>query len=168
MGSCARIGAIAILVCGAAAAFLTAGDRPAVAAQADASPVTATLNDQVDVAVTVYNSNIALVRDVREVALPVGTGLLHFADIAASVNPASVHFRSLTEPSRLAVLEQNYQFDLLDPQRLLRKYVGREVKLLRARQQGGTTVKEGVRGRLVACNDVPVWLIVNGIVGGLQ
>jgi hypothetical protein len=168
MGSRARIGVIAVVVCGAAGAFIMAGDRPAVAAQADAPPVTATLNDQVDVAVTVYNSNIALVRDVREVALPVGTGLLHFADIAASVNPASVHFRSLTEPSRLAVLEQNYQFDLLDPQRLLRKYIGREVKLLRPRQEGGTTVQEEVSARLLAFNDAPVWQIGNEIVTGLQ
>ena len=79
MGSRARIGAVALLVCGAAGAFLIAGDSRAAAAQADTSPVTATLSDQVDVAVTVYNSNIALVRDVREVTLPVGTGLLHFA-----------------------------------------------------------------------------------------
>ncbi|HEX5109143.1 MAG TPA: DUF4139 domain-containing protein [Vicinamibacterales bacterium] len=164
----ARIGAVAILLCGAAGAFIAVGDRTAAAAQADNSPVTATLDDQVDVAVTVYNSNIALVRDVRELALPAGAGLLHFADIAASVNPASVHFRSLTEPSRLAVLEQNYQFDLLDPPRLLRKYVGRDVRLLRTRQQGGTTVQEEVSARLLAFNDAPVWQIGNEIVTGLQ
>ena len=57
-----------------------------------------TLNDQTDLAVTVYNSNIALVRDVRDLSLPKGSFRLKFMDIAATVNPATVHFRSLTEP----------------------------------------------------------------------
>ena len=56
-----------------------------------------------------------------------------FMDIAATVNPATVHFRSLTEPSRVSVLEQNYEYDLLEPDKLLRKYVGREVTLVRTR-----------------------------------
>ena len=56
-------------------------------------------------------------------------------DIAATVNPATVHFRSLSEPSRLGVLEQNYEYDLLEPDKLLRKYVGRDVTLVRTRQQ---------------------------------
>ena len=54
-----------------------------------------------ELAVTVYNSDIALVRDVRNLQLPRGTFDLQFMDIAATVNPATVHFRSLTEPSRV-------------------------------------------------------------------
>src|SRR5262249_32849401 len=61
---------------------------------------TSSLDDQVDLAVTIYNSDIALVRDVRELQLPRGGFDLRFMDIAATVNPATVHFRSLTEPSR--------------------------------------------------------------------
>ena len=80
-----------------------------VAAKAAAAPDRdeqrgTTLNDQVDLAVTVYNSNIALVRDVRQLTLPAGEFHLRFMDIAASINPATVHFRSLTEPSHLAVV----------------------------------------------------------------
>ena len=86
-------------------------------------PQTTTLDDQTELAVTVYNSNIALVRDVRALALAQGTADLHFMDIAATVNPATVHFRSLTEPARVSVLEQNYEYDLLEPEKLLRKYV---------------------------------------------
>src|SRR5467141_1094981 len=56
------------------------------------------LNDQTDLNVTVYNSNIALVRDVRQLSLPGGIFRLKFMDIAATVNPATVHFRSLTDP----------------------------------------------------------------------
>src|SRR5580693_3424319 len=54
-----------------------------------------TLHDQTELAVTVYNSNIALVRDVRQLQLPTGNFRLKFMDIAATVNPATVHFRSL-------------------------------------------------------------------------
>ena len=130
--------------------------------------VAATLKNQVDLAVTVYNSNIALVRDVRQVALPAGAFDLRFLDIAASVNPATVHFRSLSEPAKLAILEQNYQFDLLDPQRLLKKYVGRDVTLVRRRQENGTTGEETVTARLLAFNDAPVWRIGDEIVTGFM
>ena len=169
MGTRGKSGVIAAAAALAFTAWMAQrSDGTLAAAQRGDDPLIATLRDQVDLAVTVYNSNIALVRDVRQVSLPGGTSTLQFADIAATVNPASVHFRSLTEPTRLDVLEQNYQFDLLDPQRLLRKYVGRDVKLLRNRQQGGTTVQEEVTARLLAFNDAPVWQIGNEIVTGLQ
>src|SRR5262245_17582612 len=71
-----------------------------------------TLDDQVDLAVTVYNADLALVRDVRTLSLGRGISELRFMDIAATVNPATVHFRSLSEPSRVSVLEQNYEYDL--------------------------------------------------------
>ena len=88
-------------------------------AQAADTNITTTLADQTDLALTVYNSNLSLVRDVRQLALPSGDSLLRFMDIAASINPATVHFRSLTDPSKLNVLEQNYEYDLLDPNKLL-------------------------------------------------
>jgi hypothetical protein len=84
------------------------------------------------------------------------------------VNPATVHFRSLTEPSRLSVLEQNYEYDLLDPDKLLRKYVGREVTLMRTRQVAGSTTQEEVRARLLSYNSAPVWQIGSEIVTGLH
>src|SRR5215207_8224162 len=126
-----------------------------------------TLGDQAELSVTVYNSNIALIRDVRNLRLPGGAFDLQFMDIAATVNPATVHFRSLTEPSRVHVLEQNYEYDLLEPDKLLRKYVGREVTLVRTRQDGGTTRTEEVRARLVSYNTAPVWQIGNEIVTGI-
>jgi hypothetical protein len=127
-----------------------------------------TLDDQVELAVTVYNSDIALVRDIRDVQLRRGSFNLRFMDIAATVNPATVHFRSLTEPSSLGVLEQNYEFDLLEPDKLLRKYVGREVTLVRRRQGAGATGEEEVKARLVSYNSAPVWQIGSEIVTGLQ
>ena len=56
------------------------------------------LNDQTELNVTVYNSNIALIRDLRQISLPSGAFRLKFMDIAATVNPATVHFRSFTGP----------------------------------------------------------------------
>jgi hypothetical protein len=127
-----------------------------------------TLDDQVELSVTVYNSSLALVRDVRNLQLASGSFDLKFMDIAATVNPATVHFRSLTEPSRVSVLEQNYEYDLLEPDKLLRKYVGRDVTLVRTRQDGGTTRQEEVKAHLLSYNNGPVWRIDGEIVTGLH
>ena len=89
-------------------------------------------------------------------------------DIAATVNPATVHFRSLSEPSRVSVLEQNYEYDLLEPDKLLRKYVGRDVTLVRTRQTDGATREEEVTARLLSYNTAPVWQIDGEIVTGMQ
>ena len=53
-----------------------------------------------------------------------------------------MHFRSLTEPSRVNVLEQNYEYDLLEPDKLLRKYVGRDVTLVRRRSENGRRARK--------------------------
>jgi hypothetical protein len=127
-----------------------------------------TIDDQVDLAVTVYNSDIALVRDVRELRLARGVRGLRFMDIAATVNPATVHFRSVSQPSQLDVLEQNYEYDLLEPDKLLRKYVGRSVTLVRMRQQDGTTVPEEVTAQLLSYNTAPIWQIGGEIITGMH
>src|SRR5688572_19543976 len=129
--------------------------------------LTTTLDDQSELSITVYNSDIALVRDVRNLQLTRGVGGLRFMDIAATVNPATVHFRSLTEPSRVSVLEQNYEYDLLEPDKLLRKYVGRDVTLIRNRSENGSTRQEEVKARLLSYNNAPVWKIGNEIVTGI-
>jgi hypothetical protein len=141
-----------------------------VAAAPAAAPAqdTSTLDDQTELSLTVYNSDLALVRDVRSIQLPRGAFDLHFMDIAATVNPATVHFRSLTEPSRVSVLEQNYEYDLLEPEKLLRKYVGRDVTLVRLVQDGGDTKEEEVKARLLSYNNAPVWQIGNEIVTGMH
>jgi hypothetical protein len=129
---------------------------------------TSTLDDQVELSLTVYNSDLALVRDVRNVELAPGTSDLRFMDIAATVNPATVHFRSLSQPPRVRVVEQNYEYDLLEPDKLLRKYVGRDVTLVRKVQDAGSTREEEVTAHLVSYNSAPVWRIGKEIVTGLQ
>jgi len=163
-----RIWLAALLI--SAAALGTRHSAPVVQAAREAGQdaPASTLDDQVDLAVTVYNSDIALVRDVRDLQLPRGGFDLRFMDIAATVNPATVHFRSLTEPSRVNVLEQNYEYDLLEPDKLLRKYVGRDVTLVRRRSENGQTREEEVKARLLSYNNGPVWQIGNEIVTGLS
>src|SRR5262245_6570254 len=157
----------------AAALALAAGassrvSRVSASAPQAGAPGTTTLDDQIDLAVTVYNSDIALVRDVRSLQLSRGTSDLRFMDIAATVNPATVHFRSLTEPSRVNVLEQNYEYDLLEPDKLLRKYIGRDVTLVRTRRDGNGVRDEEVRAHLLSYNSAPVWEIGGEIVTGMQ
>lgn len=150
------------------AVLTISASNPHAARRAAQGPGTSTLDDQTDLSLTVYNSDLALVRDVRNVTLASGAADLHFMDIAATVNPATVHFRSLTEPQRVRVVEQNYEYDLLEPDKLLRKYVGREVTLVRKVQDAGTTREEAVTATLVSYNAAPVWRIGNEIVTGLQ
>ena len=150
----------------AAAAAVTLAPRtlsPEVAA-APQDHLTTTLDDQAELAVTVYNSDIALVRDVRNIRLGRGASDLRFMDIAATVNPATVHFRSLSDPSRVSVLEQNYEYDLLEPEKLLHKYVGRDVTLIRPVDGK----YEEVKAHLLSFNGAPVWRIGNEIVTGMH
>ncbi len=89
-----------------------------------------TIDDQKSVAVTVYNSNIGLIKDTRTLRLGRGTYQLRFMDVAQQINPTTVHIKSLTAPATLAVVEQSYEYDLLNPQKILDKYVGQEVTLV--------------------------------------
>jgi len=129
--------------------------------------VTSTQEDQKEVAVTVYNSNVALVRDVRRLRLPAGPLDLRYMDIAAQVNPATVHIVSLNAPKDLSVLEQNYEYDLLSPQKLLQKYVGKELTLVRLVTENNSTKEVPVKATLLALNEGPVWKVGNEIITGI-
>ena len=106
-------------------------------------------------------------RDLRQLSLPSGAFRLKLMDIAATVNPATVHFRSVNEPEKLGIIEQNYEYDLLDPAKLLNKYVGKEVTLVRSYQENNTTKREEIKATLLANNNGPVWKIGSDIVTGL-
>ncbi len=129
--------------------------------------LTSTEQDQKELAVTVYNSNVALVRDVRRLRLPAGTLDLRYMDIAAQVNPATVHIVSLSAPNDLSVLEQNYEYDLLSPQKLLQKYVGKELTLVRLVTENNSTKEVPVKAVLLALNEGPVWKVGNEIITGM-
>jgi len=84
---------------------------------------------QTDVMVTVYNGNLGLVKDVRDVQLPAGVHEIHYADVASLIDPTSVLLKSLSDPAALRILEQNYEYDLLSSDKLMEKYVGKKVRL---------------------------------------
>jgi hypothetical protein len=119
------------LVCSIALAIPIGGPAPAGASR-KATPAAVTRDDQRDVMVTVYNGNLGLVKDTRDARLPAGTTDVQFTDVAAQIDPTSVHLASLTNPAGLSVLEQNYEYDLLTSDKLMEKYVGRAVRLYQA------------------------------------
>ena len=168
----ALISAVALLIATAILYPAARGSKVYASQEKEASRPSAgdqstSLNDQTDLNVTVYNSNIALIRDVRNLTLPTGAFRLKFMDIAATVNPATVHFRSLSDPEKLGVIEQNYEYDLLEPAKLLHKYVGKEVTLVRTYQESGTTKHEEIKATLLSDNNGTVWKIGNDIVTGV-
>jgi hypothetical protein len=101
----------------------------ATVAMSGVAPVSITRDSQREVMVTIYNGNLGLVKDVRELRLPPGTGEVQFMDVAAQIDPTTVHLKSLSDPAGLKILEQNYEYDLLSSQKLMEKYVGRKVRL---------------------------------------
>jgi hypothetical protein len=101
----------------------------AVSETAAAAPFGVGRDAQKDVMVTIYNGNFGLVKDVRETRLTAGTSEVQFQDVAALIDPTSVHLRSLTNAAGLQILEQNYEYDLLSSQKLMEKYVGKRVRL---------------------------------------
>ena len=101
------------------------------------------LDAQTGVAVTIYNQDLALVKDRRDVTLETGLNRLAFIDVSAQIRPETALLS--TSDGRLAVLEQNFDFDLLTPDKLLEKSVGRTVRVITTNPQtGAETVEEAV------------------------
>src|SRR5438105_11832270 len=131
---------------------------------AQTSDQTTTAADRQSVNITVYNSNLGLVRETRRLTLPAGRIALRFADVTAQIRPETVHLASLTAPSALRILEQNYQYDLLNPAKLLDKFVGRDLTLVLRRYQNNTESFEPVQATLLSNNGGQVWRINSQIV----
>ena len=130
-----------------------------------AAPLTSTHAEQTQVSLTIYNSNLGLVKDVREIELAEGVTRLHFMDVAARIMPTTVLIRSQTNSETFQVLEQNYEYDLLSPETLLEKYVGKEVRLLDKNYFTGKD--ELVTATLLATNDSPIYRVGDEISIGL-
>ena len=83
-----------------------------------------------EVSLTIYNQNFALVRDLRFLNLKEGLNQVRFSDIASQIDATSVHFKSLTAPTECSILEQNFEYDLVNADKLLQKYIDKEIKIL--------------------------------------
>src|SRR5215471_2801559 len=136
----------------------------ASAAAGQVSEQTTTARDRQSVNITVYNSNLGLVRETRRIELPAGRIALRFADVTAQIRPETVHLSSLTSPAALRILEQNYQYDLLNPSKLLDKFVGKEITLVLRHFQNNTESFEPVQATLLSNNAGQVWRINGQIV----
>ena len=108
-------------------AFLVAGLGHAAEPVRD---VVSSAADREAVAVTVYNDDLALVKERRKVDLASGLNRLSLREVAAQMRPETALLRAVGGQP-LSLVEQNFDFDLLTPQKLLEKYVGREVTVIR-------------------------------------
>ena len=124
-----------------------------------------TLADQQEVAVTIYNENLALVKDQRKVQLKRGASNLAFRDVSARMRPETALLRSTNAPGSISVQEQNFDFDLLTPQKLLEKYVGRSVSIIRTNTATGQETTE--QAQVLSSNEGVVLKIGNRIETGI-
>jgi hypothetical protein len=100
------------------------------------------LDDQEAVAVTIYNENLALVKDTRRLSLPTGFNRVAMREVSARIRPETAQLRSLSDPGAFRLLEQNFDFDLLSPDKLLEKFVGRKVRVARVNPATGAETIE--------------------------
>ncbi len=128
---------------------------------ASAAEYISTQADQKAVAVTIYNQNLALVKDRRTITLPVGENVLSFREVSAQIKPET----ALLSGGDLDVLEQNFEYDLLTPQTLLQKYVGREVTVIRTHPATGEETRE--QARVLSANNGVVLQIGGQIETGI-
>lgn len=111
--------------------------------------------DDRQVTLTIYNSDLALVQEVRTLDLIAGRSQLEFKDVSASIRPETV---SLTATG-VSVVEQNFDFDLLTPEKLMEKAVGQQVQIVRINPGSGAQTAE--TATVLSVNDGVV-LKVNG------
>jgi hypothetical protein len=104
--------------------------------------IVSTAADQTGVAVTIYNDNLALVKDARRVKLARDFNQLAWREVSAQMRPETAQLRNVSNPAGFRLQEQNFDFDLLTPQKLLEKYTGREVSVIRTHPTTGAESRE--------------------------
>jgi len=95
-----------------------------------AAPLFAQAAPEPGVSLTVYNNDLGVVKDTRQLTIGQPVTELRFSDVARRIDPTSVHFKSLTDPNNTTVIEQNYEFDLVSADKLLDKYVDRMISVI--------------------------------------
>lgn len=93
---------------------------------------------QGDVAVTIYNNGQALVQDVRRLAIAQGRSRIEFPDVSAQIRPETLSFAA----EGAGIVEQNFDFDLLTPTKLMEKAIGQAVTLIRTNPATGAETRE--------------------------
>lgn len=133
----------------------------ALAQAAWAQPAPATdptgASAQGDVAVTIYNDNLALVQDVRTLAIAAGVSRIEFPDVSAQIRPETLSFAA----DGASIVEQNFDFDLLSPAKLMEKAVGKTVTIVRTNPATGAETRE--QAKVLSVNGGAVLQIGNRI-----
>ena len=93
---------------------------------------------QGDVSVTIYNNGQALVQDIRQLNIPRGRSTIAFPDVSAQIRPETLSFNA----DDTGIVEQNFDFDLLTPQKLMEKAIGQTVTLVRTNPATGSETRE--------------------------
>ncbi len=97
--------------------------------------------DREEVALTIYNDSLALIKEVRRIPFERGANSIALRDVSARMRPETSSLRALGGGS-LRLIEQNFDFDLLTPQKLLEKYVGSSVTVIRTNPATGAETRE--------------------------
>jgi hypothetical protein len=113
-----------------------------------AEEVSVGTDQQTGIAVTIYNSDLALIRDQRKVDLKAGLNELAFIDVSAGIRPETVLLTA--QGGGFTVTEQNFDFDLLTPQKLLEKSVGGTIRVIRTNPTTGADSSEDAKVLSVA------------------
>ncbi len=109
--------------------------------------------ERISVDLTVYNENLSLIRELRKLDLKKGESTVVLGQIPETIDGTSLHFRSLTDPDGVRILEQNYQYDLVHQAKILEKYLGREIEFVRINPE--TDREYVVSGTLLATGYLP-------------
>jgi hypothetical protein len=117
---------------------------------ADVQERPTTLADQTRVNVTIYNGDLTLVHDRRHIALTSGENHVAWRDVSSNLDATSALVESISAPGGIAVLEQNFDFDLLSPDALSKKSVGQSVTVVHRRPLPGEPQRE--RAKVMALN----------------
>jgi hypothetical protein len=104
--------------------------------------------DEEGVGLTIYNGNFAVVRQARLMGFETGVNTVKFTDVAAAIDPTSVNFKCLSAPGAISILEQNYEYDLVNAESLLKRYIDRDVTVIIG--GSGADAAREIRGKLLA------------------
>lgn len=102
---------------------------------------------QGNVSVTVYNGDTALVQDIRKLNIANGTSRIEFPDVSAQIQPETVSFAA----ADATIVEQNFDYDLLTPGKLMEKAVGETITLVRTNPATGAETRE--RAKVLSVNE---------------
>lgn len=132
---------------------------------AQTDEIRSTISDQKQLAVTIYNNNLALIKDQRMVNLSAGINTLALRDVSAQIRPETALLRSLNHTTEFFTIEQNFDFDVLTPQKLLEKYVGKNVSIVKVNPSNGAETTESAQ--VLSANNGVVLKIGNRIESGI-